>query len=254
MVDDVERAIADIKQVGFDVLNLDLIVGLTGETDRTFFGSLERVLELGPESITIYQLEIPHNTPLYRSVRDGETPSDPPDWAETRRRLRRAYARVAEAGYSWRSAYTAVRDSERHAFVYQDALYAGAELIGVGASSFGYLDGVHQQNVASLGRYVEAISTDRLPLWRGHRLSREERMVREFVLQLKLGQVDLGSLDRRFGHAMTQRFDEPLKQFEQQRLLRARDRRVSLSADGLARVDQMIPAFYLSAHQTNRCS
>jgi oxygen-independent coproporphyrinogen-3 oxidase len=40
---DVEQAFAVARQVGFDVVNLDLMVGLVGETDETFDRSLERV-------------------------------------------------------------------------------------------------------------------------------------------------------------------------------------------------------------------
>ena len=53
---------------------------LLGETDETFFASLERTLAMAPESLTIYQLEVPLNTPLYRAWRE--------DW-ERHRRLAR---------------------------------------------------------------------------------------------------------------------------------------------------------------------
>lgn len=157
-----------------------------------------------------------------------------------------AYARIEEAGYSWCSAYTAVRDLERHAFVYQEAQSAGAELIGIGTSAFSYLDGVHQQNVATLGRYVAAVSSGGLPLWRGHRLSGEERMVRDLALQLKSGRVDLARMDRQFGRAMTRRFDAPLAMFEREGLLAVNGRRVSLSCTALPHVDRMIAEFYSS--------
>ena len=254
LVRDVERAYAAIRAVGFDVVNIDLMVGLVGETDRTFFSSLDRVIGLEPESVTIYQLEIPRNTPLFAAMRDGELRSAPPGWAEKRERLVEGYARLAEAGHTWRSAYTAVRDPSRHAFVYQDEQYAGADLIGVGASSFGFLAGVHHQNLAALETYVEAVSRGGLPLWRGHRLSREESLVREAVLQLKLGRLDLARLDAKFGAGVTRRFDEPLAGFETDGLLVRDNRTVTLTRAGLARVDHMIPDFYLERHRGVRYS
>jgi oxygen-independent coproporphyrinogen-3 oxidase len=77
LVEDVLRAWDAVRETGFEVVNLDLIVGLVGQTDDSFLAGLERVIELGPESVTLYQLEIPLNTPLYRSIRDGEL-GEPP--------------------------------------------------------------------------------------------------------------------------------------------------------------------------------
>ena len=56
---DVERAYAAIRRGDFAVVNLDLIVGLPGETEASFLCSVDRSMELDPEMITIYELEIP---------------------------------------------------------------------------------------------------------------------------------------------------------------------------------------------------
>jgi oxygen-independent coproporphyrinogen-3 oxidase len=94
------------------------------------------------------------------------------------------------AGYTVRSAYAAVRDPVRHRFVYQDAQYHGADLLGIGASAFSYLAGTHHQNQTDFDAYVETVSNGEFPILRAHALSAEERLIREFVLQLKLGGVD----------------------------------------------------------------
>ncbi len=199
LVADIERAVDDIQTVGFDVLNLDLIVGLVGETDDTFFPSLEGVIAMSPESVTLYQLEIPHNTPLFRDLDRKALASSLPTWEDKRRRLGQAFDILEAAGYSIRSAYTAVRDPDRHAFLYQAYQYRGADLVGIGASSFSYLDGVHQQNIADLTAYLEAVGPASLPLSRGYALSRKEQMVRELVLQLKLGGFDADYFVSKFG-------------------------------------------------------
>ena len=90
---------------------------------------------MAPESVTIYQLEIPHNTPLYRALRNG-TGEAPASWKVKRERLKEGFARLEAAGYTLRSAYTAVRDPARHHFIYQDEQYRGADLLGLGASAF----------------------------------------------------------------------------------------------------------------------
>jgi oxygen-independent coproporphyrinogen-3 oxidase len=254
LTSDVERAYGRIRDTGFDVVNLDLIVGLVGETDETFFSSLEQTLEMAPESLTIYQLEIPLNTPLYRAWREGSLSSPLPSWPTKRERLLRAYTRVTGAGYTWRSAYTAVRDPARHPFVYQDEQYAGADLIGVGASSFSHVRGVNHQNLASPRSYIEALARGRLPTWRGYRMSSDERLVREFVLQLKLGRIELEPLRSRYGVDVLERFEAPLSEARDKGLVGWDREAIEVTPEGRVRVDRMLPAFYREEHRAIRYS
>lgn len=251
-VADVERAYATIREFGFDVVNIDLITGLIGETEATFMASVDRAIELGAESVTIYQLEMPQNTPLYRSWRDGATDGDPADWADKRQRLGKAFARLEQARYTVRSAYGAVRDPVRHRFVYQEAQYRGADLLGLGAASFSFLGGVHHQNLASLEAYTAALEAGDLPLGRAHRLGDDERLVREFVLQLKLGGADAGYFRDKFDVDVRQRFAEPLARCSEAGWLVAGQDGVRMTRQGLLRVDRLIPAFYRPEHAVTR--
>ncbi len=253
-VEDVEQACAAIQAVGFDTVNLDLMVGLVGETDETFRRSVDRLIELRPDSVTIYQLEIPLNTPLYRSLRDGTLPSPPASWQVKRQRLREGFARLERAGYTVRSAYAAARDPRRTEFTYQDAQYRGADLLGIGTSAFSYFSGVHHQNVASLPGYLDAIKDGGLPLWRGYALDDDERLVREFVLQLKLGSTDAGYFRGKFGVEVQERFREPLARCVERGWMRVDGDAIELTRDGLLRADRLLGLFYLPEHRVERYS
>jgi len=254
LVRDVERAWPQIRAVGFDVVNLDLIVGLANETEKRFFDSLERVVDLGPESVTLYQLEVPLNTPLYRALRDGQVDAELPDWPTKHERLRRAFDRLEACGYTIRSAYSAVKDPERHRFVYQDEQYGGADLLGIGASSFSFLGGIHHQNHASLRRYVEAVEQGHLAITRAHVLDPAEQAVRSFMLQLKLGAVDLVGLRDELGFDARTELADQLHEFEGSGWLTGDDQRLEVTRAGLPLVDRMIPAFYLEHHRDVRYS
>lgn len=252
-VEDVERAWQRIREVHFDTVNLDLMVGMHGETEASFFRSLDRIIELAPDSVTLYQLEIPLNTPLSQEIHEGHA-DELASWETKHERLAAAFERLESAGYTVRSGYTAVRDPSRHGFQYQDALYNGADLVGLGVASFSYLDGVHQQNLATVPGYLQAHRDGQLPLGRAHRLSREERRVREMILQLKLGRVDMRRLERKYGLFPERVFAEPLKQLEAEGWLQVIDRTVELTRAGLVRVDELLPRFYPLRHQHVRYS
>jgi oxygen-independent coproporphyrinogen-3 oxidase len=253
-VSDVLRAYERIQRVGFDIVNIDLIVGLIGETEDTFLSSLDRIVGLSPDSVTIYQLEIPHNTPLFKAIREGTLKTAPADWPTKRDRLARGFAELEKAGYSVTSAYCAVRDPAKSRFMYQDAQYRGTDLLGIGVSSFSYLSGFHQQNQTQLGTYMDSLSAGELPLSRAYELEPGERLVREFVLQLKLGQVDVAALRSSYGIDPIERFSEPLEKFRSAGWLEIEPDRVALTRDGLLRADRMIPEFYLGKHRVERYS
>lgn len=246
---DVERAYSQIGRHGFQTVNLDLMAGMVGETEHSFFASLDRVIAMEPDSVTIYMMEIPPNTPLHRALQDGSLDEPPASWDVKRDRLGQAFSRLEQAGYTVRSAYSAVRDPQRHPFVYQEAQYRGADLLGLGVASFSYLNGVHFQNVASIEPYQSSLADDRLPLSRAYRLSDDEQLVREFVLQLKLGQVDMRALQDKFGVDVKRRFAAPLKSLAAKGWLTVKREQVILTRAGLLRVDRLIPAFYPPRHR-----
>jgi oxygen-independent coproporphyrinogen-3 oxidase len=253
-VADVERGWAAIRRVGFEVVNVDLIVGLVDETDESIHRTLERVIEMAPESVTVYQLEIPENTPLFHALREGRLARPPASWDYKHARLEESLARLEAAGYTVRSAYTAVREPRRHRFLYQDDQYRGADLLGLGASAFSYLGGVHQQNAASLDAYLEALTERRLPLSRAYQLSADEQLVREFVLQLKLGAVDVAALGHKHGVDPCRRFADPLAELAARRWVELDGETVRLTRQGLVRADRLLPAFYLPQHRVERYS
>lgn len=248
-VREAERAYADIRRAGFAVVNIDLMAGLVGESDESFHRSLDRVIELGPDTVTIYQLEIPLNTPLYKAIRDDRLEWHLPSWDVKRARLQEAFARLERAGYVRRDAYAAARDADRHRFLYMTEQYRGADLLGLGASAFSYLNGVHHQNLSSSDAYMRALKGGTPPLNRAYVLNEQERLVREFVLQLKIGRIDRAYFRGKFGVDPARPFAEPLARFVADGWLAIDDASIALTPEGFSRVDRLIPSFYLPEHR-----
>jgi len=248
-VADVKHAYDTIRAVGFDEVNVDLMAGLLGQTDESFQASLASLIAMAPDSVTIYQMEVPRNTPLCRSLASGTSVLAPASWEIKRARLAWAFTRLEEAGYSVRSAYAAARNQTHRRFVYQEEQYRGADLLGLGVSSFSYLAGIHYQNHASLERYTEALAGGQLPVSRAYVLNDRERLVREFVLQLKLGRVDAEPFRRRFGVDVSAQFAAPLEELASAGWLTYDASGVTLTRDGLLRIDRLLPAFYLPRHR-----
>lgn len=240
------------RAAGFDQINLDLIAGMVGETEANWRDCIERTIELAPESVTIYQMEVPYNTTIYQRMKDGHSAVAPvADWDTKRRWVGEAFARLEQVGYHAGSAYTAVRgDSIR--FLYRDLLWRGADLLSLGVSSFSHVAGVHFQNEHAFEPYLARVEAGELPIHRAFELEDDERLIREWILQLKLGRVELPYFRRKFGVDPRQRFAEPLAKHARAGLLVLGDDEVRTTREGLLQVDTLLADFFLPKHKSER--
>ncbi len=241
---DVYRAFDLIQKAKFDWVNLDLMVGLLGETDEIWERTVDETIRLSPDSVAIYQMEIPFNTQLYRDWKANSLPAQPASWEVKRKRLDRGFQKLSQAGYSIVSAYSAVKDPDRHRFQYQESLWRGGDLLGLGVASFSYLDGIHFQNAITLETYTAQLRHGHLPLKRAFRLSERDRLVRELVLQLKWGQVSASEFENKFQTNILEEFAEPIHALAAEDLLTASSEGVRLTKNGLLQADRLLPAFY----------
>ena len=248
---EIARSFEYARTLGFPQINIDLIAGMLGETDANWRTCIERTLALDPDSVTIYQMELPYNTTISSDILQGKGQFAEPvaTWATKRRWVAEAFAALERAGYHVGSAYTAVKNPATTKFVYRDRLWEGADLVGLGVASFGHVNGVHVQNLDTWEKYSAAIERDDIPLGRAYRPAPEERMIREFVLQLKRGAVAPEYFARRHGVDVLDRFSAALASLKSAGYLARADReRIALTRDGLLRVDVLLPRFFLPEH------
>ncbi len=252
LAEDVVRAYSLIRQADFAWVNLDLMCGLLGETEAQWHETIRRIIQLAPDGVTIYQTEIPHNTQLYRDLKAGDLPAAPLSWDTKRARLDAGFRELERAGYTVVSAYNAVKDPQRHRFLYQDYLWRGADMLGLGVAAFGYFGGVHAQNEVTLEDYEATVARGAVPVKRAIKLSARDQLVREFVLQLKLGEVPLAPFRARFGVDPTEVFTEPLRALAAEGWLACTADAVQLTRPGLLRVDRLLSRFYDPQFQRTR--
>ncbi len=170
-------------------------------------------------------------------------------WSTKRQWVAEAFDTLEDAGYTVGSAYTAVKNPGKTKFIYRDRLWQGADLVGLGVASFGHINGVHVQNLDSWKTYAEAVESSRLPLNRAYRPTSEERFIRELVLQLKLGTIKPEYFQSKYGVNINTRFKPVWASLKDDGYLTREDADVvTLSRQGLLRVDGLLPRFFLPEH------
>jgi len=250
---EVDRAYQRARDEGFAQINIDLIAGMIEETEENWQRNIEKTIDLAPDSVTIYQMEIPYNTTIYKEMKDtGKLIAPVADWQTKRRWVKEAFAALEAAGYTVGSGYTAVKDPQKAKFIYRDSLWGGADLLGLGVASFSHAAGVHYQNLTEIDDYTKAIEAGQMPTKRSFKTTDEQRMIREFILRMKLGRVHAGHFQVKYGVDVLARWERELAELSEEKLLQVQGEEIVLERDGLLCVDNILHDFFLPEHRTSR--
>ena len=249
---EIHRALPWIEAADFDQVNIDLISGMVGETNESWKDSIAKTIEMAPGSVTIYQMELPFNTVYSRKVLDEGQSVGVADWATKRAWHNYAMNALGQAGYDISSAYTMTRRGSGAHFVYRNSVWQGCDLLAAGVSSFGHISGMHYQNAPRWADYLDRVDAGASTIQRALEPTPEERLTREFILQLKLGRLDVAPLGQKHGVDVLQHFAGPLERLQEQGMLDLDGSVIDLTRDGLLRVDSLLPNFYAERYQNAR--
>jgi oxygen-independent coproporphyrinogen-3 oxidase len=238
------------RSLGFEHINIDLIAGMMNETEANWKVCVAKAIEMQPDAVTIYQMEVPYNTTIYQQMKaEGKVTAPVADWQTKRDWVSYAFDEFQKAGYTVTSAYTVVKDPKRIKFVYRDSLWDGADLLSCGVASFGHLGGVHYQNQADVGPYMQAVDGGTLPIFRAYQTTHEDRFVREFILKLKLGRSEWAPYIQKYGEDPRKHFGPQLDNLAKEGFATLDEAGISLTRAGLLQVDRLLHDFFLPQHR-----
>jgi len=194
----VQRAVALARQHGFDNINIDLMMGIPGQTEAIWRDTLEAALALHLEHLSCYGLIVEEGTPLAERVAVGEL-SLPPEEAE-RAMYDHTLHRLAQAGYiQYEVSNFALpgRACRHNINCWQRVDYAG-----MGAAAHSLLGGdTRVSNPPDIADYLSG----RPP--QVQRLGAEERMFESVMLGLRMtAGVDMAAFERMHGQSFEQAY------------------------------------------------
>ncbi|GAB1476561.1 radical SAM family heme chaperone HemW [Bacillota bacterium] len=138
------------RERGFKNISVDLIFSVPGQSPEKWRESLEKTLELGPEHISFYALQIEEGTPFFKGVKEGtlKAAEDTTD----RRMYHDALKMLKDSGYIHYEISNAAKPGHlsRHNLKY----WSMDNYLGVGLGSHSYVDGRRFSNETRLNEYV----------------------------------------------------------------------------------------------------
>lgn len=240
---EVYRVLPWIRERGFDQLNVDLIAGMVGDTWDTWKDTVQKTIDLDPDSVTIYQLELPLNTVYVGEVMRGKD-LFVADWETKREWHAWAFEQFEQAGFTQFSGYTMVKNDRPRRFLYVESLWGGSDMIPTGSSSFGVLNGVLAQNAGSWPQYLNMVEQGELPLSRAFAASDAERLTRQMILQLKTGSIRPDEYRQKFGVDILDVYSGAFNRLKDDGMLEFDESEVRLSKRALLRVDELLYEFF----------
>src|SRR3954468_14225020 len=246
---EIERAYRWARDVGFPQINVDLIAGMLGETEDKWKYAVEKAIALDPDSVTIYQMEVPFNTGIAKDAREHGGVSTVASWAQKRAWVDYAFKQFEAHGYVVSSGYTLIKPSTHAGFVYRDSLWHGADLVATGVASFGHFQGVHYQNLDSWETYIAALDRDELPVNRALPVTDHQRLIREMILLMKTGKLDAGYFRRKFEADIFNDFKEGFDSLVSEGVASISGDQLRLTREGLLKVDTLLPRFFEPEHR-----
>jgi oxygen-independent coproporphyrinogen-3 oxidase len=223
---------------------------MVGETWDNWKDSVRRTVELSPDSVTIYQMELPFNTVYSKDILGNHVEIPVADWPTKRAWVDYAFDELAAAGYHISSAYTMVKSPDKVNFSYRDNLWRGSDLLSTGIASFGHVSGIHYQNLPDWGGYIGSLlEENKLPLARAMRPTQHQLLIREMILQLKKGYLDADYFRQKFGAEIVDQWRGQWQTYADQGMLTIDGDRIELTRKGLLHADALLPAFFEPEHQ-----
>jgi oxygen-independent coproporphyrinogen-3 oxidase len=175
-VQDSEDAVSAARAAGFDNLSLDLIYGLPQQTLGEWRETVAAVLDLQPEHLSLYQLQVEEGTPLATSLKRGLISLPVPDL--TADMADYSTERLRQSGYIQYEISNFCRPGRhsRHNRLY----WTMNPYLALGAGAHGYWDSRRWWNIRGVRRYMEAVLAGESAVAGEESLSRAEEM-REYI-------------------------------------------------------------------------
>jgi oxygen-independent coproporphyrinogen-3 oxidase len=183
--------IRNARANGFQSISVDLIYGLPHQTVMGFNRTLERVLAMDPDRLSIYNYaHLPGLFKPQRRIADADLPS-----ADTKLQiLALAIKKLTEAGYVFigmdhfakpdDELAVAQRQGRLHRNFQGYSTYADSDMLSFGISSISKVGPTYSQNVKTLDEYYDRLDAHILPAYRGIELNADDILRRSIIQAL----------------------------------------------------------------------
>lgn len=238
--DDARKTFEILRQANFDNISFDLIAGLPNQTLQNWEDNLNQALDLQPEHLSLYLLEIHESTPLAEQILSKRQPLPDEDLAAEMYELMQA--KVAAKGYEQYeiSNFSKPNFESRHNSKY----WLCEPVFAFGVSAHSFNGKTRWSNERDTNQYVQKIETGESPIVETIPLTQKQLSAEFAFLNLRLTKgLDLEDYKFRFGIDLQTKFAEDLKRLDDAELIELSDGELKLTRKGMVYSNEVFSIF-----------
>ena len=212
-----------LRELGIKSINIDLIYGLPLQTVESFKSTLDKVIELSPERIAVFNFAyVPWMKVHQKLLHQDQLPT-----AENKLRLLQLTINtLISAGYVYVGMDHFAKPTDELAREQKNkrlhrnfqgySIKAGADLFGFGTSAISHFGTVYVQNAKDLPAYYEAINNGRFSTIHGYKMTQDDELRKFVIMRLMCDlELDKRNIERRFGIIFDDYFADVLVKLEE---------------------------------------
>lgn len=211
--------IARAKALGFNSTNIDLIYGLPKQTPESFAFTLQRVAELNPDRLSVFNYaHMPNLFAAQRKIKDADLPSA----QQKLDILQQTIASLTESGYQFIGMDHFARPNDELAIAQREGklhrnfqgytTQGDSDLLGLGVSAISMLGDSYAQNQKELKVYYANVEAQGNALWRGLAMTEDDCLRRDVIKTLICNfQLSYQPIEQQYGIAFADYFAPDLE-------------------------------------------
>lgn len=238
-----------LREAGFQNISLDLIAGLPEQTLTDWQFNLREALNLRPEHLSLYLLEVKEGTQLYSQIKRGQRPRPDDDLAGEMYKM--ICEAISMAGYEQYEISNFALISEqsdsgispfrsKHNMKY----WIGTPFYGMGCGAHSYDGRTRWVNILKTESYIDSVAASGCAIGELRELSDEERAAEALFMGLRLREgIDLNEFRAVYGLDVIERYGEDLARIFDAELIEITNDRLRLTEQGMLLSNEVFIAF-----------
>lgn len=251
----------------FHSISLDLIYGLPLQTAQSFNETVDKVLDLEPDRLSVFNYA--HLPEMFKTQRQINS-EDLPSAEEKLEILQNVTNKLIDAGYEFIGMDHFAKPTDELAIAQKERkLYrnfqgystnSDCDLVALGITSIGKIADSYSQNIKTIKEYTAVVDSGKLPLYRGVTLTHDDILRREVINQLICHfELNFKKIESEFKINFSNYFADELEQINEMQkdsLLELTAERILVLPEGkmLIRNICMVFDIYLKKNKTQRFS
>ncbi|MCG8611348.1 MAG: oxygen-independent coproporphyrinogen III oxidase, partial [Pseudomonadales bacterium] len=210
------------RELGFKSINVDLIYGLPLQTRDTFQETLERVIDMSPDRLSVFNYaHMPSKFMPQRRIQEQDLPAP----AEKLIILENTIRTLTSAGYRYigmdhfakpNDELSIAQDQGKlHRNFQGYTTHSHCDLVSMGVSAISQIGNCYYQNHHDLDTYLTTIDQQELPVKRGVWMTADDSIRRNLIMQLICHfNVDIQKFEQQNNIVFSEYFSSELKRLQ----------------------------------------